>query len=187
MPLQDTLAVISNIRSLGHLNASSASRSGLRTGHPHGLCRALCRRGSSGAKGDFFSPLPPCQCPVLDVALGEAGSLYLGAAIPDLLSTDTPRDPVSKPCFPRLVFQESSWLLSPVSCQVLFSSKRKNGWVYRARSQAHLSLYVCAVTVTVGTPFPNKTCLFLNTLLFPVWGLGGNLTQIHPVFGLQET
>lgn len=30
-PLQDTLAVMSNIRSLGHLNTSGASRSGLRT------------------------------------------------------------------------------------------------------------------------------------------------------------
>lgn len=45
------------------------------------------------------------------MALGEAGSLYLGAALPDLLSMDTPRDPVSKPCFPRLVCQEPSWLL----------------------------------------------------------------------------
>lgn len=84
------------------------------------------------------------------MALGQTGSLDLGAALPDLLSTDTPRDPVSKPCFPRLVCQEPSWLLSPVSCQVLFSSKRTNGWVFRAISQAHLSLYVCVVTVTVG-------------------------------------
>lgn len=126
-PLQDTLAIMSNIRSLGHLNTSGASKSGLRTDMDM-VCAGLSVGAALPILRVFFSPPPPCQCPVLDMARGEAGSLYLGAALPDLLSTDTPRDPVSKPCFLVLVCQEPSWLLSPVSCHVLFS-KRTNGWV----------------------------------------------------------
>lgn len=148
-PLQDTLAVISNIRSLGHLNASGASRSGLRTDIDM-VCAGLSVGEALRVLRGIFLPPPPCQCPVLDMALGEAGSLYLGAALPDLLSTDTPRDPCLQALFPKACLPRT--LVATFSCIMpsLFSSKRTNGWVYRARSQAHLSLYVCAVAVTVG-------------------------------------
>lgn len=74
------------------------------------------------------------------MALGEAGSLYVGAALPDLLSMDCSQGLSAKN--PRGYF-----LLH--HAKYCFLRGQMDG-SYRARSRAHPSLYVCAVTVTVG-------------------------------------
>lgn len=144
-PLQDTLAIISSTSSLGHLNARGDSRSGLSTDIDMVWAGLSAGEGLQVLKGDF-SPLLPCQYIMLDIALGKGGSLYTGATLPDLSSMVTPGDPVIYRLFPRLVCQESLWLLSPVSCQISFFIILR-GWIYRVRSQTHLSpLYRCSVS-----------------------------------------
>lgn len=130
-------------------------------------------------QGDF-SPSPPLVCVEcwMDIALGEAGSLYTGAALPDPLFRATPRDPVTDRLFPKACLPRP--LMATLVYQAKYPFLLLRGQMAgptAPEARPTCPLYIGAVTVTVGkcgacTPFPDKVCLFLTSLLSLSGALG---------------